>query len=706
MIVRKQTEFEGQQLIMETGKLAKQANGACWVQLGDTVVLAAVVADKKASEERDFFPLTVDYREKAYAAGKIPGGFFKREGKPTDGEVLSARLIDRSIRPLFAKTFRNEVQVYVWVLSADKINDADVLGLTAASLALGVSDIPFQTPIAGVRIGRVEGRFIANPTFEQQEESDIDLVLSASEDSIVMVEGEAKEISEEDMIAALEYGHQAIRKILALEAAVVAEASKTKMAIPVPEELPGLVEAVSACKDEMNVALRVKEKEARREGLAAISEKVQTSLAEAYPEKNSRIAEIFHDLEKELMRRMVLEEKSRLDGRGLRDIRDISIEVGLLPRTHGSALFTRGQTQALASVTLGTKVDEQRIEELEGEFRKTYMLHYNFPSFCTGEVRPNRGVSRREVGHGNLAERAIKQVMPTEKIFPYTVRIVSDVLESNGSSSMATVCAGSLACMDAGVPIKSAVAGIAMGLIKEGEQVAVLTDILGDEDHMGDMDFKVAGTREGITAFQMDIKIKGISTAIMREALQHARDGRFFILDKMQAIIEQPRAELSNYAPRILSIKIPVDSIGLVIGPGGKNIREIVERTETTIDINDDGTVTIAAVDPGACEKAASIIKAMTAEVEVGTVYTGKVKKIAKFGAFVEVLPGREGLLHVSEIEHRRVERVEDVLKVGDEVQVKVMKIDGDGKIDLSRKILLERPAGTPENNRPPHGNR
>ncbi|HNW58718.1 MAG TPA: polyribonucleotide nucleotidyltransferase [bacterium] len=706
MIVRKQTEFEGQQLIMETGKLAKQANGACWVQLGDTVVLAAVVADKKASEERDFFPLTVDYREKAYAAGKIPGGFFKREGKPTDGEVLSARLIDRSIRPLFAKTFRNEVQVYVWVLSADKINDADVLGLTAASLALGVSDIPFQTPIAGVRIGRVEGRFIANPTFEQQEESDIDLVLSASEDSIVMVEGEAKEISEEDMIAALEYGHQAIRKILALEAAVVAEASKTKMAIPVPEELPGLVEAVSACKDEMNVALRVKEKEARREGLAAISEKVQTSLAEAYPEKNSRIAEIFHDLEKELMRRMVLEEKSRLDGRGLRDIRDISIEVGLLPRTHGSALFTRGQTQALASVTLGTKVDEQRIEELEGEFRKTYMLHYNFPSFCTGEVRPNRGVSRREVGHGNLAERAIKQVMPTEKIFPYTVRIVSDVLESNGSSSMATVCAGSLACMDAGVPIKSAVAGIAMGLIKEGEQVAVLTDILGDEDHMGDMDFKVAGTREGITAFQMDIKIKGISTAIMREALQHARDGRFFILDKMQAVIEQPRAELSNYAPRILSIKIPVDSIGLVIGPGGKNIREIVERTETTIDINDDGTVTIAAVDPGACEKAASIIKAMTAEVEVGTVYTGKVKKIAKFGAFVEVLPGREGLLHVSEIEHRRVERVEDVLKVGDEVQVKVMKIDGDGKIDLSRKILLERPAGTPENNRPPHGNR
>ncbi|HOT97209.1 MAG TPA: polyribonucleotide nucleotidyltransferase [bacterium] len=706
MVVRKQTDFEGQQLIMETGKLAKQANGACWVQLGDTVVLAAVVADKKASEERDFFPLTVDYREKAYAAGKIPGGFFKREGKPTDGEVLSARLIDRSIRPLFAKSFRNEVQVYVWVLSADKINDADVLGITAASLALGVSDIPFQTPIAGVRIGRVEGRFIANPTFEQQEESDIDLVLSASEDSIVMVEGEAREISEEDMIAALEYGHDAIRRILALESQVVAEAGKTKMTLPEPEEIPGLVEAVTAYKEELARALRVKEKEARREGLAALSEKLQADLAESFPEKSVKIAELFHDLEKSLMREMVLQDKSRLDGRGLSDIRDISIEVGLLPRTHGSALFTRGQTQALASVTLGTKVDEQRIEELEGEFRKTYMLHYNFPSFCTGEVKPNRGVSRREVGHGNLAERAIKQVMPTEKLFPYTVRIVSDVLESNGSSSMATVCAGSLACMDAGVPIKSPVAGIAMGLIKEGDQVAVLTDILGDEDHMGDMDFKVAGTREGITAFQMDIKIKGISTAVMREALQRAQAGRIFILDKMTAVIDKPRAELSNYAPRIVTIKIPVDSIGLVIGPGGKNIREIVERTETTIDINDDGTVTIAAVDPAACEKASSIIKAMTAEVEVGTVYTGKVKKIAKFGAFVEVLPGREGLLHVSEIEHRRVERVEDVLKVGDEVQVKVMKIDGDGKIDLSRKVLLERPAGAPENNRPPHGNR
>ena len=706
MITRKQTEFEGQQLIMETGKLAKQANGSCWVQLGDTVVLAAVVADSKASEERDFFPLTVDYREKAYAAGKIPGGFFKREGKPTDGEVLSARLIDRSIRPLFDKSFRNEVQVYVWVLSADKVNDADVLGITAASLALGISNIPFTTPIAGVRVGRVEGRFIANPTFEQQEESDIDLVLSASEESIIMVEGEAREISEDDMIAALEYGHQAIRQILVLQKQVVGEAGKVKMELAVAEATPDLLKAVHGYRAELAKGLRIAEKEARRQALAEINDKIKTELAESFPEKEGKISEIFHDLEKELMREMVLTEKSRLDGRGLSDIRDISIEVGLLPRAHGSALFTRGQTQALASITLGTKVDEQRIEELEGEFRKTYMLHYNFPGFCTGEVKPNRGVSRREVGHGNLAERAIKQVMPTEKLFPYTVRIVSDVLESNGSSSMATVCAGSLACMDAGVSVKSAVAGIAMGLIKEGDQVAVLTDILGDEDHMGDMDFKVAGTREGITAFQMDIKIGGISTKIMREALQRAQDGRFFILDKMQAVLEQPRPELSAYAPRIMTVKIPVDSIGMVIGPGGKNIRDIVERTETTIDINDDGTVTIAAVDPVACEKAASIIRAMTAEVEVGTVYIGKVKKIMKFGAFVEVLPGREGLLHVSEIEHRRIERVEDVLKVGDEVQVKVMKIDGDGKIDLSHKVLIERPAGAPDSNRSSFNNR
>ncbi len=693
MFLHKQMEFEGQPFIFETGKLAKQANGSAWVQLGDTVVLVAVVADKKASTERDFFPLTVEYREKAYAAGKIPGGFFKREGKPTENEIISARLIDRSIRPLFAKSFRNEIQIFVWVLSADKVNDADVLGITAASLALGVSDIPFEVPIAGVRVGRVNGKFIANPTFEDMAQSNIDLVIAASEDSIIMVEGESKEISEAEMIAALDFGHDAIRKIIALQKELITETDKVKMEIPAPEALEGLAAALEPYRAELGKSLRVAEKEARREAILALFEKAIADLAEAFPEKESRIAEMLQEMESDLMREMVLKENVRLDGRGPNDIRDISIEVGLLPRTHGSALFTRGQTQALASATLGTKIDEQRIEELEGEFRKNYMLHYNFPPFATGEVKPLRGVSRREVGHGNLAERAIKQVMPMDKVFPYTVRIVSDVLESNGSSSMATVCAGSLSLMDAGVPIKSPVAGIAMGLIKEGDQVAILTDILGDEDHMGDMDFKVAGTREGITAFQMDIKIKGISTAIMSEALERAKEARFYILDKMSAVLGQPRAELSVYAPRIMSIKIPVDSIGLIIGPGGKNIREIVERTETTIDISDDGTVTIAAVDPGACEKAAGIIRSMTAEVEVGTVYNGKVKKIAKFGAFVEVLPGREGLLHISEIDNRRIERVEDVLKVGDEVQVKVMKIDGDNKIDLSRKVLLDKPA-------------
>jgi len=691
MVFRKETEFAGHKFILESGKLAKQANGASWVQLGDTVILAAVVADNKVSEERDFFPLTVEYREKAYAAGKIPGGFFKREGKPTENEILSGRLVDRSIRPMFPKSFRNEVQVYVWVLSADKVNDADVLGITGASLALGLSDVPFDGPIAGVRVGRVDGQLIANPTFDEQALSSIDLVIAASEDSIIMVEGESREIAESEMLEALQFGHEKIREIIALQKEMIQEGGKSKMALPEAGDRSELENEVAAYQSELTGLLHVADKEQRRDGVAGLLEKITTGLAETYPEKENLIKEIFHNLERDVMRQMVLNDGVRLDGRRTDEIRDITIEVGILPRTHGSALFTRGQTQALASATLGTKIDEQRIEELEGEFRKTYMLHYNFPPFSTGEVRPLRGVSRREVGHGNLAERAIKQVMPSDKIFPYTVRIVSDILESNGSSSMATVCAGSLSLMDAGVPIKSPVAGIAMGLIKEADKVAVLTDILGDEDHMGDMDFKVAGTKEGITAFQMDIKIKGISTRIMSEALDRAKEARLFVLGKMNQVIDKPREELSVYAPRIMTIKIPQDSIGLVIGPGGKNIRDIVERTGTTIDIADDGTVTIAAVDPGDCDKASSIIRAMTADVEVGVVYTGKVKKIMKFGAFVEVLPGREGLLHISEIENRRLERVEDVLKVGDEVEVKVMKVDENGKIDLSRKVLLDR---------------
>lgn len=694
MVVQKQIEFNGQPFIIETGKLAKQANGAAWVQLGDTVVLAAVVMDDKPAENRDFFPLTVDYREKAYAAGKIPGGFFKREGKPSENEILSARLIDRSIRPLFDKKFRNEIQMNVWVLSADKVNDADVLGITAASVALGLSDIPFKSLIAGVRVACIDGRFIANPTFEELEQSNIDLVIAASAESIIMVEGEAQEISEEEMVQALSFGHEEIRKIIALQDQIVGESGKEKKTMPEAESQDELQREVAAlCSAELETLIRIPEKSARREGIQALAEKVKTALAEKYPEKETAIMEFLHEIEKGAMRRMVLTENKRLDGRNPDQIRDISIEVGILPRAHGSALFTRGQTQALAATTLGTKIDEQRIEELEGEFRKTYMLHYNFPSFSTGEVKPNRGVSRREVGHGNLAERALKPMIPGDKIFPYTLRIVSDVLESNGSSSMATVCAGSLSLMDAGVPVKDAVAGIAMGLIKEGERIAILTDILGDEDHLGDMDFKVAGTRNGITAFQMDIKITGISTEIMREALDRAKKARQFVLEKMAAVLARPRAQLSRYAPRILSIKIPVDSIGKVIGPGGKNIREIIERTGAAIDISDDGTVIVASVDPDAGEKAAGIIRDMTAEVEIGAVYSGRVKRIMKFGAFVEVLPGKEGLVHISELDHKRVGRVEDVVRIGDEVKVKVIKIDNEGRVDLSRKALLPAPS-------------
>lgn len=692
MIYRKETQIGGKPFIIETGKLAKQANGAAWVQLGETVILATAVCDKTAKEDIDFFPLSVDYREKAYAVGKIPGGFFKREGKPSDTEVLSARLVDRPIRPLFPEAYRNETQVFIWVLSADREHDADVLGITGASIALNLSDIPIQAVIAGVRVGRINGEFIVNPTYAQKVESDIDLVMAASEDSVLMVEGAASEISEEDMVAALEFGHEEIRKIIAVEKEIIALAGKPKMTVVETDwsELDKQVKKLAG--DSIAKALEAHEKQERQNALAEVVDAVLQQMTDenSEPAQIARIKSVIHDLEKELMRGKVLNTGVRLDGRKADEIREITVEVGVLPRAHGSALFTRGQTQALAATTLGTKIDEQRIEGLEGEFWKSYMLHYNFPPFATGEVKPVRGVSRREVGHGNLAERAIKPMIPSDQIFPYTLRIVSDVLESNGSSSMATVCAGSLSLMDAGVPVKDAVAGIAMGLIKEGDRVVILTDILGDEDHLGDMDFKVAGTQNGITAFQMDIKIAGISKQIMSRALQQAKEARHYVLSKMKAVLPEPRKSLSNWAPRILTIKIPVDSIGTVIGPGGKTIREIIEKTGATIDIADDGTVTIASVEAEAGESAARIVRAMTAEVEVGEIYTGKVKRILNFGAFVEILPGREGLLHISAIENRRIDRVEDVLKIGDEVTVKVIKVEG-GKIDLSRKVLLNR---------------
>ncbi len=691
MIFKQELTLADRPFSIETGKLARQANGAALVSYGETVILATAVVTKKPVEGIDFFPLTVEYREKAYAAGKIPGGFFKREGKPSENEILSCRIIDRSIRPLFPDGFRNEVQIIISVLSADKENDADMLGIIGASAALAISDIPFLGPIAAVRVGRLNGEYVINPTYTELENSDIELVLSGGKDSVIMVEGEASEISEEEMIDALEFGHEAIKQIVELQEKLVADCGNPKVEVILPEVDESLVNKVKeAALPKVEQFLKIQEKSERSDALHALADELEEKYEEEHPECRKTIMSVIGEIEKKLVREMILNNNVRLDGRTPDDIRAIECEVGLLPRTHGSALFTRGQTQALAATTLGTKMDEQKMDELEGAFSKSYMLHYNFPPFCVGEVRPMRGTSRREVGHGNLAERALKTMIPNDEIFPYTIRIVSDILESNGSSSMATVCAGTLSLMDAGVPIKNAVSGIAMGLIKEDDKYVVLSDILGDEDHLGDMDFKVAGTKEGVTAFQMDIKIKGLDIEILRDALEKARQGRLHILDIMNKTIDAPRSQLSSYAPRIMTFKINVDMIGMVIGPGGKTIRDIIEKTEVAIDINDDGVVTIASVDQENANKAREMIEYLVQEPEVGKVYTGKVKKIMNFGAFVEILPGKEGLLHISEIDVRRINRVEDVLKVGDKVEVKLQKIDPQGKLDLSRKVLLK----------------
>ncbi|MCA9741068.1 MAG: polyribonucleotide nucleotidyltransferase [Deferribacteres bacterium] len=688
MMVVKETTLNNTAFNIETGRVARQANGSVLVTYGETVLLATAVASEEATD-RDFFPLSVEYREKGYAAGKIPGGYIKREGRPSEKEILSSRLIDRGLRPLFADGFRNEIQIIVTVLSADKENFPDVVGITAASAALSLSDIPWMGPIAGIRVGRVDDEFVANPSASQLEESDIDLIMAVSEDSILMVEGESDEISEEDMLAALEFGQKSAQALIELQKQLVSEAGKAKVEFALPGKTDGLEDRV---KEEATSALeeflKITEKADRRSKIKAFSTDLKEKLAEEFPECEKEIASVLHDIEKDITRSAILNESRRLDGRGPDDIRDISCEVGMLPRTHGSCLFTRGQTQSLGVVTLGTKVDEQRMDELDGEYFKTYMLHYNFPPFSVGEVRPIRGVGRREIGHGDLAERALKPVIPREDVFPYTIRIVSEILESNGSSSMASVCSGSLALMDAGVPVKEAVAGIAMGLITDGSNFKVLTDILGDEDHLGDMDFKVAGTASGITAFQMDIKVKGISTEVMEEALQKAQNARLRILEVMNATLNSPREDLSEHAPRIISFKINPENIGTVIGPGGKVIRDIVEKSGATVDISDDGTVKIAAVDPRASQIARTMIDNLVAEPEVGAIYKGKVTKIATFGAFVEIMPGKEGLLHISEIDTQRINRVEDVLNVGDEVEVKLLRAEK-GKWSLSRKVLL-----------------
>ena len=693
-VQRIETEFAGRPLLLETGRLARQAAGSALVRYGDTMVLAAVTVSPNIST-LPFFPLTVEYREKTYAAGKIPGGFLKREGRPSDKEILASRQIDRSIRPLFPEGFKNEVQVFVTVLSADQENDADILGVVAASTALSQSGTPWDGPLAAVRVGRVEGNWILNPTFQQLEFTTIDLVVSGTTDSVVMVEGGALEISEAEVVEALKVGQRGIRELIKLEQQLISKAGPIKkMEWSKPETDKALVTRVrEAAESQMGQAINAKDKAGRSVAIEAVKELVLEKLAPEFAEQAREVGTELDEIEYRVMRKQVLDKGERVDGRDLDTIRQITIETGVLPRTHGSALFTRGQTQALVSVTLGTTDDEQRIDSIDvaGETTKSFMLHYNFPPYSTGEVKMMRGTSRREIGHGALAERALQPLLPHFEDFPYTLRVVSEILESNGSSSMATVCGGSLALMDAGVPMKAACAGVAMGLIKEGDKIAILTDILGSEDHLGDMDFKVAGTERGITSIQMDIKIQGLDLKIMEEALEKARKGRLHILKEMAKALPSPRTELSKYAPRIFTMQIKPDKIGDVIGPKGKTIRGIQDATGAKISIEDTGVVTISAVGGEAGEKARAMVAAITTEPEVGRTYEGPVKSTTAFGAFVEILPGVEGLLHISELQHGRTEKTEDVVKKGDIVQVKLLEVDDRGRMKLSRKALLPR---------------
>ncbi|GBD97984.1 MAG TPA: polyribonucleotide nucleotidyltransferase [Nitrospirae bacterium] len=684
-------ELKGKPLYLETGRFAKQADGSVIVRYGDTVILATAVAKKEARENIDFFPLTIDYQEKAYAAGKIPGGFFKREGRPTEKEVLTSRLIDRPTRPLFPDGFYCETQGIVSVLSFGNENISDILGIIGISAALSISDIPFEGPVGAVRIGILADSFVINPDLQEVEECDFTLVVAGTEEAVLMVEGGGLEISEPVLLEALEIAHKEIKKVVDLQKELVSLAGKTKRSVTPPQLDEKLLESVSGLAlEKIKQAINIPDKLLRQDTLNDILKDVITELNTGEEDISKDIAFIFNKLEKDLVRNMILEQGVRVDGRKPDEIRQISADVGILPRAHGSALFVRGETQALAVVTLGTAEDEQRIDALEGESKKAFMLHYNFPPFSVGEVKFLRSAGRREIGHGMLAEKALKEVLPQKSEFPYTIRIVSDILESNGSSSMATVCGGSLALMDAGVPIKAPVAGIAMGLIKEDEKTVVLTDILGLEDHLGDMDFKVTGTESGITAFQMDVKISGVTREIMANALEQAKKGRLYILEKMAEILPHPREALATYAPRIFTMKIKPDKIRDVIGTGGKVIRGIVEETGVKIDIDDTGSINIASADEESAQKAIEIVKGIVAEPELGKVYTGKVKRIVDFGAFVEIFPGTEGLLHISQIADKRIEKVTDVLKEGEETVVKVIEIDKMGRIRLSRKEALK----------------
>ncbi len=686
-----QISLAGRPLIIESGKLAKQAGGAVLVRYGDTAVIVTATASAEPREGIDFFPLTVDYEERLYSVGKIPGGFIKREGRPSESAILSGRLIDRPIRPLFAEGYRNDVQVVATVLSVDQDNPPDIAAMIGASCALSVSDIPFNGPIGGVRIGRIDGKLIVNPTVAEQENSELNLVVAGTRDAVLMVEAGANQLSEEVILEAIIYGHEIIKEIIKFQDEIVAQIGKPKRELKmyqVPADINDAVRAYAT--EKMLQAVDNSDKLAREAQISALKQEVTVHFGELYPNNPKEISYTFQKILKETVRKMITVDKIRPDGRKVDEVRPIACEVGLLARTHGSGLFTRGQTQVLTITTLGAIGDEQILDGLGVEESKRYMHHYNFPSFSVGETRPSRGPGRREIGHGALAERALLAVIPTEVEFPYTIRLVSEVLESNGSSSMGSVCGSTLSLMDAGVPIQAPVSGVAMGLVKEGDHYTILTDIQGMEDALGDMDFKVAGTEKGVTAMQMDMKIGGITKEIFADALDQARRGRMHIMGKMMEAIQQPRAELSPYAPRIITMEIHPDKIRDVIGPGGKIIKKIIEETGVKIDIEDDGKVFIAAVDMEAGHKAMRIIENLIREVEVGGIYQGKVTRLMNFGAFVEILPGKEGLVHISQLARERVAKVEDVVAVGDEITVKVTEIDRQGRINLSRKELLK----------------
>src|SRR6266851_2963638 len=686
-----------QEISIETGKLAKQSDGAVVLRAGDSMVLITAVSQKEPKLGFDFFPLTVDYQERLSAAGRIPGSFFRREGRLTERETLISRLIDRSLRPLFPEGYQNDTQVIATVFSADNQQDTDVLALTGASFAMAVSDIPFPFQFAGVRVGRVGGNFIANPSEEERAQSDIDVIMAANRDSIFMVEGGGKEVDEASMIEALLFGQRAIEPLLAAQEKLARQVNKQKRKFDKVPLAEGVAQKVrEAVLEKAKQAYAPTERQERYQTLSQIKKEVVAQLCAPgapFEGKDKDVKTALEDLKYEYMRRMITHEGRRIGGRKTDQVRSISSEVGLLPRAHGSALFTRGETQGLVTTTLGTSDDEQRMESLKGQSFRKFLLHYNFPPYSVGEVKPLRGAGRREIGHGMLAERALRSVLPPDDKFPYTIRVVSDILESNGSSSMATVCGGCLSLMDAGVPISSPVAGIAMGLIKEDGRIAILSDILGDEDHLGDMDFKVCGTAKGITSIQMDIKITGVDKQILTDALNQARTGRLHILSEMSKAIEKPRADISKYAPKITTIRIPVSRIKDVIEPGGKVIKDIIARTGATIDIEDDGTVAIASANSESVDQAIKMIRALTQEAEVGKIYPGTVRRIMEFGAFVEIFPGTDGLVHISDLANSRVKKVEDVLKEGDEVLVKVVSVDRSGKIRRSRKEALAEQA-------------